>query len=100
MKKPVGATDRNDPAGRLKLLETNADVYRQILPQIARATSDAVVLVLTDPSDPLADLVRAAACARVLSSARCSTPRGSGFTWLVTCNSIPRPMDHRGLASV
>jgi L-lactate dehydrogenase len=66
--KTGGATDRNDPAGRLKLLETNAGVYRQILPQLAMAASDAVVLVLTDPPDPLADLVRAAGFGRVLSS--------------------------------
>src|SRR5580700_5323392 len=56
--KSGGATDRNDPAGRLRLLETNAAVYRQVLPELAVAAPDAVVLVLTDPPDPLADLVR------------------------------------------
>src|SRR5437879_845339 len=38
--KSGGATDRNDPAGRLKLLDTNVEVYRQILPQISKAVPD------------------------------------------------------------
>jgi L-lactate dehydrogenase len=66
--KTGGATDRNDPAGRLKLLEANAAVYRQILPRILASAPDAVVLVLTDPPDPLADLVRASGFKYVLSS--------------------------------
>ena len=36
----------------------NAGVYRQIVPQLSKAAPDAVVLVLTDPPDPLADFVR------------------------------------------
>ena len=63
-----GATDRNDPAGRLRLLETNVGVYRQILPRLAAAALDAVILVLTDPPDPLADVVRTFGFTRVLSS--------------------------------
>jgi L-lactate dehydrogenase len=66
--KAGGATDRSDPAGRLRLLETNAAVYRQILPELAMAAPDAVVLVLTDPPDPLADLVRTFGFEHVLSS--------------------------------
>jgi L-lactate dehydrogenase len=66
--KTGGATDRNDPAGRLRLLETNAGVYRQILPELAAAAADAVILVLTDPPDPLADLVRTFGFKHVLSS--------------------------------
>ena len=30
--KSGGATDRNDPLGRLRLLEKNAEVYRQVVP--------------------------------------------------------------------
>ena len=52
------ATNRNDPAGRLKLLESNVDIYRQILPQIYMVAPEAVILVVTDPPDPLADFVR------------------------------------------
>src|SRR5271169_1647195 len=33
--KAGGATDRSDPAGRLKLLDTNASVYRDIIPRVA-----------------------------------------------------------------
>jgi L-lactate dehydrogenase len=63
-----GATNRNDAAGRLRLLDTNADVYREILPPLFRAAPDAVILVLTDPPDPLADLVRTFGFKYVLSS--------------------------------
>jgi L-lactate dehydrogenase len=63
-----GATDRSDPAGRLRLLEKNADVYRQIVPEIHRAAPDALVLVVTDPPDPLADIVRLLGHERVLST--------------------------------
>ena len=53
-----GATDRNDPAGRLKLLANNATVYRDIVPRIVAAAPDALLLVITDPPDPLADVAR------------------------------------------
>jgi len=66
--KTGGATDRNDPSGRLRLLDTNVAVYNDILPQLFRAVPDAVILVLTDPPDPLADLVRKFGFKRVLSS--------------------------------
>src|ERR1700730_4833788 len=32
--KTGGATDRSDPKGRLRLLETNAEIYRDIVPKI------------------------------------------------------------------
>jgi L-lactate dehydrogenase len=64
-----GATDRGDPEGRLKLLDINARVYRDIVPKIVEAAPDAVLLVVTDPPDPLADLTRRmVAHDRVLSS--------------------------------
>ena len=66
--KAGGATDRTDPTGRLRLLEANARVYEQILPRLASAAPDAVILVLTDPPDPLADFVRTFGFAHVLSS--------------------------------
>jgi L-lactate dehydrogenase len=56
--KTGGATDRTDPLGRLRLLDKNAEVYREIVPQIAAAARDAVLLVVTDPPDPLAYLTR------------------------------------------
>jgi L-lactate dehydrogenase len=56
--KSGGATDRSDPLGRLRLLDKNAEVYRQIIPLINKAAPDAVLLVVTDPPDPLAYLTR------------------------------------------
>jgi L-lactate dehydrogenase len=53
-----GATDRSDPAGRLRLLGTNAAVYREIVPRVVAVAPEAVILVVTDPPDPLADLAR------------------------------------------
>lgn len=66
--KSGGATDRNDPAGRLKLLDINVGVYKDILPSLFKVAPDAVILVLTDPPDPLADFVRSFGFKRVLSS--------------------------------
>src|ERR1700741_4298299 len=40
--KTGGATDRNDPQGRLKLLDKNAGIYRDIVPHILRAAPQAV----------------------------------------------------------
>src|SRR6185295_1294588 len=60
---------RNDAAGRLRLLGPNAAIYRSIVPQIVAAAPEALLLVVTDPPDPLADLVRRiAAHSGVLSS--------------------------------
>ena len=67
--KTGGATDRSDPQGRLRLLDKNADIYRELVPRTVRSAPQAVILVVTDPPDPLADIARA--CARherVLSS--------------------------------
>ena len=66
--KAGGATDRKDPTGRLRLLDMNVAVYRDILPQLARVAPEAVILVLTDPPDPLADFVRSFGFEHVLSS--------------------------------
>jgi L-lactate dehydrogenase len=64
-----GATDRADPQGRLRLLATNADVYRDLVPRVAAAAPEAVLLAVTDPPDPLADLARGlAGHDRVLST--------------------------------
>ena len=67
--KEGGATDRNDPAGRLRLLDTNVGIYRDMVPRIVAAAPEAVLLVVTDPPDPLADVTRAlAGHGRVLST--------------------------------
>jgi len=56
--KTGGAIDRDDPAGRLRLLATNATIYKDIVPRIVAAAPDALLLVVTDPPDPLADVAR------------------------------------------
>jgi L-lactate dehydrogenase len=56
--KTGGATDRSDAEGRLKLLDANASVYREMVPKVVAAAPDAVLMVVTDPPDPLADLTR------------------------------------------
>jgi L-lactate dehydrogenase len=53
-----GATDRSDPSGRLRLLDANAAVYRDVVPRAVKAAPQAMILVVTDPPDPLADLAR------------------------------------------
>jgi L-lactate dehydrogenase len=67
--KAGGATDRSDPKGRLRLFDTNAEIYRDIVPRIVRAAPRALILVVTDPPDPLADTARmSAGHDRVLST--------------------------------
>lgn len=67
--KTGGATKRDDPQGRLRLLDKNAEIYRDIVPKIVRAAPRAVILVITDPPDPLADVARiSAGHDRVLST--------------------------------
>jgi L-lactate dehydrogenase len=56
--KAGGATDRSDPLGRRRLLDTNARVYAEIVPKVVAAAPGAVLMVVTDPPDPLADLTR------------------------------------------
>ena len=67
--KSGGATDRSDDRGRLKLLDTNASVYRDVVPRIVAEAPEAVLLAVTDSPDPLADLTRTLAGQdRVLST--------------------------------
>jgi L-lactate dehydrogenase len=56
--KTGGATNRNDPEGRLKLLDMNVPVYQDIVTQVVDAAPQAILMVVTDPPDPLADLTR------------------------------------------
>ena len=67
--KTGGATDRSDAQGRLRLLEKNAAIYRDIVPKIVSAAPQAVLVAVTDPPDLLADIARMiAAHDRVLST--------------------------------
>jgi L-lactate dehydrogenase len=67
--KTGGATDRNDPQGRLKLLDKNATIYRDIVPKLVAAAPKAVLVVVTDPPDPLADVARQACPGAIVLSA-------------------------------
>jgi L-lactate dehydrogenase len=56
--KSGGAVDRDDPLGRLRLLGTNAEIYKDIVPRIVDAAPEAVLMIITDPPDALADIAR------------------------------------------
>jgi L-lactate dehydrogenase len=56
--KTGGATDRNDPAGRLRLLDANVKVYEDIVPRLVRVAPAVPILVVTDPPEPLIDITR------------------------------------------
>jgi L-lactate dehydrogenase len=64
--KAGGATNRGDPAGRLRLLDTNVGVYRDVISRLDAVEPEAMVLVVTDPPDPLADATRMMGHGRVL----------------------------------
>ncbi len=67
--KAGGATDRNDPSGRLRLLAPNVKVFEDIVPRLARVAPEAVILVATDPPEPLVEITRRlAGHERVLST--------------------------------
>jgi L-lactate dehydrogenase len=44
--------------GRLRLLDANAKVFEEIIPRIVEVAPQAVLLVATDPPEPLADIAR------------------------------------------
>jgi L-lactate dehydrogenase len=56
--KAGGATDRSDPMGRLRLLAPNVKVFEGIVPRLVSAAPDAVILVLTNPPEPLVEITR------------------------------------------
>ena len=67
--KAGGAMDRNDPAGRLRLLEPNVKVFEDIVPRLVQAAPDAVILIATNPPEPLVEITRhLAGHERVLST--------------------------------
>ena len=66
--KSGGATDRSDPLGRLRLLRANTTVFQEIVPKIRSAAPETLILVVSDPPDALADLVRMLGHKRVLST--------------------------------
>jgi L-lactate dehydrogenase len=53
-----GATDRSDARGRLRLLAPNARIFAEVVPRIVQAAPQAVLLIATDPPEPLTDVAR------------------------------------------
>jgi len=66
--KAGGAIDRHDPRGRLQLLDMNANIFNDIVPRIRSVAPETLIVVVTDPPDPLADVVRMLGHDRVLST--------------------------------
>ena len=56
--KAGGATDRNDPAGRLRLLDANVKVFEDIVPRVVKAAPAAVIVIATNPPEPLVEIAR------------------------------------------
>ncbi len=56
--KAGGATDRSDPAGRLRLLEPNVKVFEDIVPKLVRAAPGAVILIASNPPEALVEVTR------------------------------------------
>lgn len=56
--KDGGATDRGDPQGRLRLLDANVPVIQEVVDSVVAVAPDAVLLIVTNPPDALADIAR------------------------------------------
>jgi L-lactate dehydrogenase len=66
--KTGGATDRNDTAGRLRLLDINVGVYSDIISRLQAVEPNVLALVVSDPPDPPADATRLMGHEKVLSA--------------------------------
>jgi L-lactate dehydrogenase len=56
--KAGGATNRDDPLGRLRLLEPNVKVFEDIVPRLVQAAPQAVILIATNPPEALVEITR------------------------------------------
>ncbi len=56
--KAGGAVDRDDPSGRLRLLEPNLKVFEDIVPRLVKAAPRTVILIATNPPEPLVEITR------------------------------------------
>ena len=55
-----------DKEGRLRLLERNDPIFRDVVPKVIDAAPDAVLLVVTNPLDPMVELTRRLASGSVV----------------------------------
>lgn len=56
--KAGGADKPGDKEGRLRLLDTNDPIFRDVVPKAIAAAPNAVLLVATNPLDPMVELTR------------------------------------------
>jgi L-lactate dehydrogenase len=56
--KAGGADNPGDKEGRLRLLDTNDPIFRNVVPKVVSAAPDAILLVVTNPLDPMVELTR------------------------------------------
>ena len=56
--KAGGADKPGDKEGRLRLLDTNDPIFRDVVPKVIAAAPDAILLVATNPLDPMVELTR------------------------------------------
>jgi L-lactate dehydrogenase len=56
--KTGGADKPGDKEGRLRLLDTNDPIFRDVVPKIIAAAPNAILLIATNPLDPMVELTR------------------------------------------
>jgi L-lactate dehydrogenase len=56
-----GVTDRADPRGRLRLAGANVRIFADVVPAVVDAAPQAVLMVVTDPPELLAEIARSLA---------------------------------------
>ena len=64
--KAGGADKPGDKEGRLRLLDTNDPIFRDVVPKVVAAAPDAILLVATNPLDPMVELTRRLASGKVV----------------------------------
>jgi malate/lactate dehydrogenase len=93
--KSGGTTDRNDREGRLKLLDTNVGVFKDMVPKIVAAAPAAVLLVVTDPPDVSARIAEA-----VLRDERVVLPIGAYNADYDVTLSLPSVVGREGVSRI
>ena len=64
--KAGGADKPGDKDGRLRLLDTNDPIFRDVVPKVIAAAPDAILLVATNPLDPMVELTRRLASGKIV----------------------------------
>ena len=64
--KAGGADNPADKEGRHRLLDTNVPIFREVVPKVIAAAPDAILLVVTNPLDPMVELTRRLAAGKAV----------------------------------